>query len=253
MSHRSNRRRPRRRGRFSGLYKVLSTLLILGILAAACLIFFRVNKVVVSGNQRYTAEEIIQVAGVEYGENLYSLNKGDIDRQLREQLPYVEAVSIWRALPDTLMIEVRECRAAACIQAEGGLWLLNTSGKLLEQVEESEVTQILGVTPLQPAAGTLLAVSQEESHKLSDLAALMTALEQAGLLSETNSIDLSSNTVMEARWQDRLTVRFSYASDYEYDARALQAAIDYLGEQEQSVVDLTFEDGPHLYQEPQAG
>ena len=251
MAHRSSRRRTRRRGRFSGLYKVLSTLLILGIVVAACLIFFRVDQVVVAGNQRYTAEEIIAVTGVERGQNLYTLNKGDIDRRLREQLPYVEAVSIWRSLPDTLMIEVRECRAAACIQTDSGLWLLNTSGKLLEQTEQSEVTEILGLTALQPLAGTMLAVGQEESRKLTDLIALMTALEDRGLLSETGSIDLSSDTVIEAVWQDRLTVRFAYASDYEYDAKALQAAIDYLGEQERSVVDLTFDDGPHLYQEPQ--
>ena len=58
---------------------------------------------------------------------------------------------------------------------------------------------------------------------------------------------------MEMRYEDRLTVRLAYASDYSYDAKALQAAIDYLGPEERSVVDLTFEDGPHLYQEQGEG
>ena len=258
MAQRSNRRRVRRRGRFSGLYKLLSALLILAALVAGCLVFFRVDTVVVSGNQRYTQEEIIQVSGVSQGENLFALllRRGEIAQTLREQLPYVEAVSIRTALPDTLIVEVRECQAAAYITYEGADWLLNTSGKLLERVEQGQTgdaLEITGVTALQPSPGTPLAVSVEESRKLADLLALMQALEERELLAGADSIDLSSDSRMEMRYEDRLTVRFAYASDYSYDAKALQAAIDYLGPEERSVVDLTFEDGPHLYQEQGEG
>ena len=89
MAHRSNRRRRRRRGRFSGLYKLLSALLILGALVAGCLVFFRVDEVLISGNQRYTAEEIILASGVEQGENLFALNKNEIAGKILRGLPSV--------------------------------------------------------------------------------------------------------------------------------------------------------------------
>ena len=258
MAHRSSRRRARRRGRFSGLYKLLSALLILAALVAGCLVFFRAEGVAVSGNERYTEEEIVRVSGVTQGENLFALllRRGEIADALREQLPYVEAVSIRSALPDTLVIEVRECRAAAYIRYEGADWLLNAGGKLLERVTDGETgdtVELTGVTALQPSPGTQLAVSQEESRKLEDALALLGALEERGLLAGADSIDLSSDSRIEMRYEDRLTVRLAYASDYDYDAKALAAAIDYLGSEERSVVDLTFEDGPHLYPERPAG
>ena len=53
---RRHKRSVRRRGRFSGLYKVLSIMLAAGAIAAACIVFFRVNTMEVEGNVRYTAQ-----------------------------------------------------------------------------------------------------------------------------------------------------------------------------------------------------
>ena len=247
MAHRSNRARRRRRGRFSGLYKLLSALLILAALVAGCLVFFRVDRVVVTGNHRYTEEEIIAVTGVQQGDNLFALNKNEIARKILKELPYVVTVDPKRGLPDSLIITVTECEAVACIRAEGGLWLMNSEGKLLEQVSDSQLTEIKGVTALQPSAGTMLSLGEERAFKLRDLKALMGALEERELLPQCGDIDLSSNSRMELTYEDRLTVYIPYAADFDYSAKALKAAIDYLEPGEESVVDLTFSDGPHLY------
>jgi cell division protein FtsQ len=221
--------------------------LILAAAVIACLVFFRVDQVVISGNQRYTVAEIQAVTGVTQGENLITLNKNQICQRILRELPYVEGVNIRRGLPDSLIITVYECQATACIQSDSGLWLMNSDGKLLEQAEESTLTRITGVTPIQPSAGTRLEAGQEQASKLQDLKSLMGALEDRGLLEAVGEIDLSSASRMELTYEDRLTVYLPYAADYEYKTKALQAAIDCLEAGEESVVDLTFEDGPHLY------
>ena len=53
----SNHRR-RRRGSSGFLYKLLSVLVICGCLVAALTLFFRVDTIVVTGQSRYTAQEI---------------------------------------------------------------------------------------------------------------------------------------------------------------------------------------------------
>ena len=76
MARRKNRDRHRRRGgRFGGLYKLLSLLVILLAIGAGCVAFFRVNEVVVVGNSRYTAQEIAAASGVEKGDNLFLINR----------------------------------------------------------------------------------------------------------------------------------------------------------------------------------
>lgn len=53
----SNRRR--RRGSFGFLYRLLSVLVICGVIVVALTLFFRVDTVVVTGTQRYTQQEVI--------------------------------------------------------------------------------------------------------------------------------------------------------------------------------------------------
>ena len=108
MARQRKHKRPvRRRGRFSGLYKVLSVLLAAGAVAAACIVFFRVNTIQVEGNVRYTAQEVIDASGVKIGDNLIVLPGGRVSAAIRAQLPYVEGVTLQRAYPDGLVIRLR--------------------------------------------------------------------------------------------------------------------------------------------------
>ena len=58
MARRRKSNRRRRRGSFGFLYKLLSTLAICAVVVAALTLFFRVDTIEVTGNSRYTAQEI---------------------------------------------------------------------------------------------------------------------------------------------------------------------------------------------------
>ena len=75
MARRRHSNRKRRRGSFGFLYKVLSMLVICGCLVAALTLFFRVNTIVVTGQERYTQDQIVEASGVGVGDNLFLLNK----------------------------------------------------------------------------------------------------------------------------------------------------------------------------------
>ena len=69
-----NRTRRRGRGRFGLLFKVLCLLALVVALTAGATVFFRVEVVSVEGNHRYSREEIVEVAGIQQGDNLYAWN-----------------------------------------------------------------------------------------------------------------------------------------------------------------------------------
>ena len=197
MAARRNRRRRRRnRGRFGFLYKLMSALIICAAILAGCIVFFRVDVVVVDGNVRYTSEEIIGVAGVERGDNLFSLNKFNMQKNIRRELPYVSEVQIIRRLPDTLLITVSESAAVAAIQKDGEWWLLDAQCKLLERGDAALAqgrAEVRGISPLAPDVGTQLAVAQEERAKLDSLSQLLSALYRQGMDGQlTDFIDLTA-------------------------------------------------------------
>lgn len=207
---RRHKSRQRSRGRHPGLYKALSAAVILTAVAAACIIFFRVNDVVVKGNQRYTAQEIIDVAGIKQGDNLFTISASGVSRELQNRLPYIRAVSVRRLLPDTLSITVTEGKAVAAVAQGSKWWLMDADGKLLEEgTSPGSCATVTGIVPLAPAVGTHLAAGEEQSARVETLRTLLGALGENGLLDDLNSVELGEDYRVTFVYRERFTVHIS--------------------------------------------
>ena len=148
-ARRSNKRKRRNRGRFGILYQFLSLVIILVVIAAGCVVFFRVDEVTVDGESKYTAEEIIAASGIEQGDNLFLISPVQTGRKIASVLPYVDNVNVRRALPDGVVITVTECMPAAVIQGNGSWWIIDAKGKVLEQTASGTGAAVVsGLTAL---------------------------------------------------------------------------------------------------------
>ena len=253
-SHRS-RTRKRSRGRFGPLFKLLCIAAVAVALTAGATVFFRVERVVVSGNQRYTEEEIIAASGIQLGDNLYSLNKIRINQNIRTTLPYIGDLNINRSLPSTIVITVTEWEAVAQltvpgqdqvaaaqaelleenpeaepIQTADQPWLISVGAKLLEPAPaDSRAIPVSGLTPIAPQAGSVVQVPEGERTRLDALTALLQALGRAELYGQVNSIRLES-TQLVVRYLDRFDVKMLLNADFDYDLRLMQAVCRQLEE-----------------------
>lgn len=250
MAQRRRHSRRRRRGRFVGLYRFLAVIAAIAAVAAACVIFFRVNAVTVEGNTRYTAQEIVDASGVQTGDNLMALQKGSIAAVIRTKLPYVESVSIRRKLPDTLAITVRERVAAATVESGSGPWLISSQGKLLEPANGHRVVEIVGLKAQQPEAGSTMQVKEEDANTLEYVLSLLAALEERGMLSGCEKVDCTPASHIEMKW-DIYTVKLPRGGDYVYMLRLIQSALasDRMPQDQPGTMDLTVKDG-ELYFKP---
>lgn len=116
-SGRNNRRHRRNRGRLGPLFKLLCVLAVVVALTVGATVFFQVETVAVSGNSRYTEEDVVQATGIQLGDNLFQMNKYQIKQQVLQKLPYVEELTIRRSLPSTIVITVTEWDAVARVAA----------------------------------------------------------------------------------------------------------------------------------------
>ena len=254
MSRRSSRSRTRRRnrGRFGPLFKLLCVVGVILALTVGATVFFRVEQVTVSGNQRYTQEEIIAASGIQLGDNLYSLNKVRIDQNIRTTLPYIGDLTINRALPSTIQITVTEWEAVAQVAAPGveqvaayqeeagekavttaqEPWLISVKGKLLEPAPpDSAAIAVTGLIPLSPQAGSMMEVPEGEHTRLAALTALLEALGEAGMQSQVSDIRLEATQLM-VRYAGRFDVKMKLNADFSYDVRLMRAIREKMEEQD---------------------
>lgn len=278
MSRRSSRSRTHRRnrGRFGPLFKLLCVLAVVVALTGGATVFFRVETVEVTGNQRYTREEIIEASGIRTGDNLYALNKVRIDRRIRTRLPYVGELSINRSLPSTIRIDVTEWEAVAQVavptpeqaaaarkELAGGKedaepaalaqepWLISVKGKLLEQApENSTAVVVTGLTAVAPQAGELLRVPEGETTRLEALTSLLGAIEGADLFHEVSRIQLETTRLI-VRYADRFDVKMKLNADFGYNIRLMRAVREQMeeayGPEAAGTIDLTQEKHEAVY------
>ena len=243
-----SRHRGRNRGRFSGLYVFLSLVIIAVAIVVGCIAFFKVQHVEVSGNSRYTQEEIVAATGIQPEDNLFRMNKFKIADQLIADLPYIQSVNLRRRMPDTILINVTETTAAAAVNSAGVWWLMDPSGKLLEQIDgPGDYMQVTGLTLLSPSEGSEIAVDQEQRLQKDSLLSLMSALSAKEMLGLAQSIDLSDSSQLTMEYDHRLEVRIDLSDDFDYKVRQLEGVMAQIEDGESGILDMTIEDRPHLY------
>lgn len=246
MARQRRHARPRRRrGRFRGLYKVLSVLLVALAVVVACVVFFRVNSVEVSGNVRYTAEEIIEASGIKTGENLVGLSRSRVSAAICTKLPYVENVTIKKVLPDGVSLKVSERVAAASVESAEGRWLISAQGKLLEKDDGAiHSVTINGLTAVGPYPGGMIQVAAEEETTLHYVKDLLTQLEGHGWLGQCAALDCSAAACMMLDY-GIYRVKLPRGGDYDYCLSLTESALtsDKIPEGVGGLLDLTVTEG----------
>lgn len=248
MAKERSHRRRKRRGRFGGLYKLLSVLLCLAAVVTACVVFFRVNAVEVAGSVRYTDQEVADASGIELGSNLIALPKRKIVAAIRTSLPYVESVTVRRVLPDRVLITVTERTAAASVDSDDGRWLISSRGKLLERAGEQKAVAVTGLRAVAPYAGGTLQVEEGAENTLEHVLALLSALEEQEMLSDASALDCTASASMTLEW-GIYTLKLPRGGDYGRMLRLLRTALDSekMPQNEPGTFDFTVRDGEVVF------
>lgn len=223
-------------------------------------IFFKVAEVTVSGTEKYTAWDVMEVSGIRKGENLLTLNKARIGGKIRTQLPYVESVRIGIKLPDTVNIQIHEMDVVYAIaDSQDQWWLMDASGKIVDAVSGSEAkgyTKIEGVrlqspeiskqavaeeaVPATDEAGETVPVTVKGSERLSAVIAILQSLEENGVVGQAASVNVADMTMIELWYQDHYQVLLGDTEKLDYKIQSMVKAIGQQETYQRGILDVSF-------------
>ena len=248
---RSPRQTRRRTKRKNALYTPLAFVVICAALIFGMSVFFRVSKIEVVGAESYTAEEIIEAAGIEVGDNLFFIDRSGAGSRVTTKLPYIEKASISRNLPSTVTIHVTESRAIACLTVEGEMWALDSGCKVLSQTTTADMGDLIlvtGLTAEKPVVGEKLTGQDAEQTKIEFLAALLEALSARGMEKDITGIDMTNLACPVFDYEGRFQVKLGKNEDLDYKLDRLLSVADQLGEGNSGTLDLSIDDRVHFSQ-----
>lgn len=239
-------------------------------------VFFKVDRVVVYGNDAYSAWTIQEASGIEGGENLLSFGRTRACGKIITALPYVKSVRIGIKLPDTVNIYIEEFDVSYAIaDAAEGWWLMTSSGKIAEQIDKAKsnsYTKVEGVQIVGPVVGeqaVALEVFEPEAATATDATGeteatspqdtvtandrlqaallILSTMEKLDIVGEVASVNVSSLFNLELQYGQRYQVKLGTTSDMEKKIGQMKAAVAQLNDYQTGILDIsyvTWPDGP---------
>ena len=170
------------------------------LLAAAVLAVIRfgfvIRSVQVVGNRTLSSEDIVELSGVNPGDN-YLLVSSSVLKKRLERNRFIEYVGRDYDYTGTLTLRINERLGMGVVFTAGHYFVLDEDGVVLEEISEQEAstagTEIAGLvrrsqTPV--VIGEMYPVTEES--QLSAMGHILKALEKANLLWRTSSVNVAN-------------------------------------------------------------
>ena len=246
--------------------------LVAAVVAAVLLgvsVFFRVENVVVYGNDTYDAWTVREASGIQEGENLLGFGSMRAKVRITEELPYVQYVRIGVNLPDTVNIYITEYPVVYSVEAEGGSWwVVGSDGRVVGQTDVGAAaanTIISGMKLQKPAAGEAAVAADPEPETATNAAgeevqlpiitsgadrlkaalAVMKSLEKCDVLGQVASIDVSKPGDMKLWYGDRFEVLVGDAANMDKKITWMRDAVAQMEDYQSGTLDVTFTTYPN--------
>jgi cell division protein FtsQ len=217
---------------------------------------FAIARIVVRNDGVLTPVQVTQLAGVNLGENIFSLDLAQVQKNL-EMIPLIRRVEVRRMLPQTVLIHIHERIAVAQLRIPGRdsaepALLVDRNGVVMKPVKMADGTvlhpQSPGVLPI--LTGISLADVRVgrplETEQVYCALELLDRLEQAatGAMMEVEQIDLSRPRQLVLTTRQRTVVKFD-PEDFQPQLRRLSAILAWAQQRQKMVqsVDLTVNRG----------
>lgn len=161
-------------GFFTKIFIILGV--IIAVTAFSLSSFFTVDTIDVQGNKYFTDEEISNMAHASTGQNIiYKLNKGNMLNYL-EKNPYIEEARVYRKLPSTIVINVKERIQIAALTYGDQFLIIDNKGTLLRITKtKPKLTIVTGFKVKKVKLGEPVEVNSPDLFK--ELLSLLKSME----------------------------------------------------------------------------
>lgn len=232
------------------LTRRIVALSVLGVVVILCVCLFTpifgVSEVLVEGNNKLTSEEIINISGIQKGQNIFRINIKKTAAKL-EELPYVNDAEIVRKFPAKVKIVLAEATEDIIIDTPLEFIVATIDSKVLyktDNVTEVPVPIVKGVKVKAAEVGAK--VESEDLEKDSKNLEYVKSFFGSDYWSEIDEFDVSdpSNFMMIMRSGMRVTFgTVETLESLERKVKMLDAIIPQVKQNERSYLDLTTDKG----------
>lgn len=242
------------------ILELISVMAVVAALILGMSVFFKVKTITVAGAETYSTWAVQEASGIKEGDNLLTFSKTRARAKILANMAYVDSVRIGIKLPDTVIIYVEELDVAYAIKSsDGDWWLMNSSGKVVEQITQRQAenyTQVLGVTLDSPQptrqgiamelpaetseSGELIPVTVTGAQRLASALEILKALEDNDIVGDAKSVDVTQLNEILLWYGSRYEVHLGDNTKLDYKIACMNDAILQMSDYQTGILDISF-------------
>ena len=222
----SRRKASREQGSIVGYCAIAFVFVALIVLVLCLTVFFKVKNVEIDGLTLYKREQILGIGGIINDENLVRTDTKLIEKRIKDNLVFVEEVSVKKKYPSTLVVDIKEAEKAADIEFGGKYSVVSTAGTILEMGNASAtggIPVIKGFELSVESVGDQLESS--DKNKLRIYKELMNNIRNTEL-DKIVEIDMTSRSAIKLLYDSRIVIELGSSADLDYKLGYFKAVIE---------------------------
>ncbi len=212
---------------------------------------FDIKTVFCVGQQQMSEAEILDIAKVKVGNNIFSTNIRAIKRRLGDN-PQIAESNVRRLFPNKVKIWIKEAKVSAYLEYEQKLLCVDEDGKIIKILEGEEtkvppsVAKLEGIEVANSDAGKNIAA--EDDARAGELFECMEILSQLDMLERVNYINFGDLSDIKIDYENRLYMLLGGYENMEYKLKFIKKVItENISEYEKALFDYR---GEKLYVGP---
>ena len=209
---RREKRRNYRVGNYALYYVLIIIVIVIVFIILANTVLFKCTRINVSGNVKYTSDEIIEKSGLQIGENLLKINVTDARDNIVASLAYIDDAEVKKSFPTNINITVTEAEKAYCISEGGVTAAISRKGKILEHCEAGDLPIVKGFEPESLETGRWLKSKTEGKTELPE--SIFKAADKTSLKNITE-IDITDKFSIKVVVENRVILNLGSADEIE--------------------------------------
>ena len=230
------------------LFLVACVAIIVAVLKAP---IFNVKTAYCVGQQRLTEAEILEIAKVETGKNIFSTNVRAVKKRLGDN-PEIAESNVRRIFPNKIKIWIKEAQAVAFAQQEEKLLMIDSEGKIIRVISGDEAKE----TPAAARIEGVEIVSQTPGERITadgdmrarELFRCIGILSELDMIDKINYINFEDLSNIHVDYEGRLYMLLGSYENLEYKLKFSKKVIDKnISEYEKALFDYR---GEKLYVGP---
>ncbi len=212
---------------------------------------FNVKTVYCVGHQRLTEQQVLKIAQVETGRNIFSTNIRAVKKRLADN-PEIAESNVRRIFPNKIKVWVKEAEATVFVRVDEKVILADSKGKIIriptaEELEQLKLpAEVCGVEIVSQNPGEYITAADD--RRAGELYKCIEVLSDLEMMKKVNYIDFEDLSDIKIDYENRLYMLLGSYEKLEYKLKFSKKVIEEnISEYEKALFDYR---GDKLYVGP---